>query len=132
MLASLLGGLSGGKTYGQNNQNDTGQTKTPKHVYDINGKRLRAHEKYIAERTLEDGRILGYRQNKREITALVKALKEDGVTDERILNPKFWMTLKCLMYDYSCHTLIGCNGTCKEVTAPADRANVKLLYCYCP
>jgi len=132
MLASLLTGLSSHKTYGQSNQNDTGQTKTSKRVYDIDGKRIRADEKYVAERMLKNGRIIGYRQNKREVTVLVKALKEDGITDERLLDPKFWMMLQCIKYDYSCYTLSNCNGTCKAVTGPAERANVRLFYCYCP
>ena len=59
-------------------------------VFDIDGKRFRADEPYLAERTLQNGRTIGYRKNKREIEALVKALKSDGVTDEKLLDPTTW------------------------------------------
>lgn len=138
MLASLLVGLSGVRTHGQSNQNDTGQTKTSKHVYDIDGKRLRLDEKYIAERTLKDGRIMAYRKNKREIAALVKALKEDGVTDEKLLDPKNWMKSICWQ-----SASLGCRGgcrkpyTCRPLSGSPDKtANPELQtstlnYCRC-
>lgn len=131
-LTLLLVGLSGIAARGQSNQNDAEQNKTSKSVYDIYGKRLRVTEKRIAERTLKNGRIIAYRQNRREIAALVKALKEDGMTEgEPVLSPKFWMMIKCLKVNNSCLTG-GCSQTCKQVSKILDRQNTTLLYCYCP
>ncbi len=132
VLALSLIGLFSIRTHSQSNQNNVKKTEPSKRVYDIYGKRVRANEKYVADRTLKNGRIVAYRQNKREIAALVKALKEDGMTDEQVLNPKFWTTLKCLKYNYSCLTLSGCGSICKEESKILDRQNVTLLYCYCP
>lgn len=136
MLALSLVGLSGLRTYGQSNQNDTKQTKTSKRVYDIDGKRLRPDEKYIAERTLKDGRIIAYRKNKREIAALVKALKEEGFTDKKLLDPQTWLGIICWQSVSS-----GCQGgcdigfTCKGTMDAVDRLSAQphwqVRYCYC-
>lgn len=77
-------------------------------AYDIYGKQLRDDEKYIASRTLPNGRIIAYRKNQREIAALVKDLKEDGVTDEKLLDPKSWMTIVC----WKSTGLGKCSGGC--------------------
>ncbi len=81
---------------------EIGQTKpqpqplpTPIVPVDINGKRLPEGEKYIAHRTLKNGKVIAYRQNKREVEALVKGLKEDGVTEKKLLDPGHWMTFTC-------------------------------------
>ena len=100
-LASLLVALSSISSDGRirvnnnGNQNDDRKTEPPKRVYDIYGKRIRPNEKYIAELTLKNGRIIAYRRNKREIAALVKALKADGVTDEKLLDPQAWLMIIC-------------------------------------
>ncbi|HEX8709442.1 MAG TPA: hypothetical protein VF723_14450 [Pyrinomonadaceae bacterium] len=78
-----------------------------KPVFDIKGKRIRADERHIAQRTLQNGRIIAYRKNKREIAALVKALREDGVTDKELLDPNTWMMIIC---DRSISS--GCQGGC--------------------
>src|SRR6478672_199525 len=53
----------------------------PEILVDIDGKRLREGEEYLADRTLSNGQTIAYRKNKREVEALVKALEEDGITD---------------------------------------------------
>lgn len=94
----------------QSNQNDNQQAKQEeKAAFDLDGKRLRADEKYVAERELANGRIIAYRKNRREVAALVKALKEDGVTDAKLLDPKSWMMNLCQK------TLAtGCIGGCDQ------------------
>jgi len=154
-LASLLVALPGIssdgriKTSSQNDQADAAQTESSKQgneekkpVYDMDGKRLRADEKHVAELTLKNGRIIAYGNNKREIGALIKALKEDGVTDEKVLNPESWVGNKCLIWSGVCHTAANCtslNKVCKwvgwrtERAASANRAYTLLLsYCECP
>lgn len=81
---------------------EIGQTKpqplplpTPIVPVDINGKRLLAGEKYIAQRTLKNGKVIAYRQNKREVEALVKSLKEDGVTEKKLLDTGHWLAFHC-------------------------------------
>lgn len=81
---------------------NTAQTKpqprplpTPIVPVDIDGKRLPEGEKYVAQRTLKDGKIIAYRQNKREVEALVKGLKEDGVTDKKLLAADHWLAFTC-------------------------------------
>lgn len=98
-----------------NNQNNTKpaessrqENKEKEIAYDIYDKQLRDDEKYIASRTLPNGRVIAYRKNKREIAALVKALKEDGVTDEKLLDPKSWMMIVC----WKSTGLGRCSGGC--------------------
>ncbi len=81
---------------------EIGQTKpqplplpTPTVPVDINGKRLPEGEKYIAQRTLKNGKVIAYRQNKREVEALVKALKEGGMTEKKLLDPAYWLAAHC-------------------------------------
>lgn len=62
---------------------------------DIDGKRVPEGEKYIAQRTLKNGKVIAYRQNKREVEALVKGLKEDGVTEKKLLDTGHWMAFTC-------------------------------------
>jgi hypothetical protein len=113
-LVSLSGVSSDGRIRADSKsaQNDAKKTEPSmqgdeKKVYDIYGERLRANEKYIAQQTLTDGRIIAYRKNKREIAALVKALKEAGVTDKKLLDPKAWSMMICEKTVSS-----GCNGGC--------------------
>lgn len=117
----------------------TGQARqAQKPVYDINGKRLRAGEQYVAQRTLPSGRVIAYRKNKREVAALVKALKADGVTDEKLLNPDTWlMTLCSQVPDGQCING-GCdNSYCARTRADQSTQKVKstqisfLYYCAC-
>ena len=68
---------------------------TPAIPVDIDGKRVPEGEKYIAHRTLKDGKIIAYRQNKREVEALVKGLKEDGVTEKKLLDTGHWLAFTC-------------------------------------
>jgi hypothetical protein len=119
---------------------DDAKKTGPKVVYDIAGKRLNADEKYIAERTLKGGHIIAYRKNKEEIAALVKALKEDGVTDKKLLDPQAWNMI--IGYQSSSS---GCNGgcgfahSCKTSPGPTERGkpsnpnlHVSILqYCTC-
>ena len=80
---------------------------TPTIPVDIDGKRMPEGEKYVSQRTLKDGKVIAYRQNKREVAALVKGLKEDGVTDKKLLDTNYWLTGLCV--------LIGpkkCSGKC--------------------
>lgn len=87
----------------------------------MNGKRLRAGETYVAQRTLANGRIIAYRKNKREIAALVKALKADGITDKELLDPKAWLATLCyLTKPKGCGSGTGCvtNYSCKY--SPVD------------
>ena len=139
VLASLLIALSGiSRTNADNNQNDAKKSEPAKRVYDIYGKRLKTDDKYIAERTLANGRTIAYRKNKREVAALVKALKEDGVTDEKLLDANAWMTIICWR-----SALSGCMGGCgiAHICKPtpghierttADRLQPAILrYCVC-
>jgi hypothetical protein len=141
-LATLLVALSGiggdGLTRGNNksNQDDAKKTELPKVVYDIAGKRLRADEKYIAERTITDGRIIAYRKNKREIAALVKALKEDGVTDRTLLDPQAWNMIICYQSSESgCAGGCGFYHSCQNIHGHSERPNAggmsMLRYCGC-
>jgi hypothetical protein len=105
------GGIRADSQSNQNNRQEAESSRQVKEeqkpVFDMNGKRLRADERYVAERTLRNGRIIAYRRNEREIAALVKALKKDGVTDKELLNPKTWMMIIC---DKSSSS--GCQGGC--------------------
>lgn len=64
-------------------------------VRDMDGKELRRGEHYLAELTAKDGKITAYRKNQREVAALVKTLKEGGVSDQRLVAPQTWMTASC-------------------------------------
>ena len=70
-------------------------TPTPVAPVDINGKAIAEGEKYVAQRVTKDGKVIAYRQNQREIEALVKGLKEDGVTDKKLLDTKYWLVAGC-------------------------------------
>ena len=141
-MASLLGGLSGisnvSRVDSKSNQNDAKIAEPPKRVYDIYGKRLRADEEYIAERTLKNGRIIAYRKDKREIASLIKTLKEDGFTDERLLDPQTWLMNMCekTANDHPpCQGGCGIGHTCRGTIAAVDRrstqAHFEIRYCYC-
>lgn len=143
-LASLLVALSSISSDGRirvnnnGNQNDDRKTEPPKRVYDIYGKRIRPNEKYIAELTLKNGRIIAYRRNKREIAALVKALKADGVTDEKLLDPQAWLMIICWK-SVSSNCQGGCSlgTTCRGSESAIDRISgaaqlhSRINYCYC-
>lgn len=64
-------------------------------VRDMDGKELRRGEHYLAELTARDGKITAYRKNQREVAALVKTLREGGVSDQRLVAPQTWMTASC-------------------------------------
>ncbi|HMV82825.1 MAG TPA: hypothetical protein PKC13_27495 [Blastocatellia bacterium] len=64
-------------------------------VLDLTGKELRRGEHYLAELTDKDGKIIAYRKNQREVAALVKTLKEGGVSDQRLLTPQTWLATSC-------------------------------------
>lgn len=70
-------------------------TPTPVVPVDINGKAIAEGEKYVAQRATKDGKVIAYRQNQREVEALVKGLKEDGVTDKKLLDTKYWLAAVC-------------------------------------
>lgn len=106
---------------------------------DIDGKRIKQDETFVAQRTLSDGRTILYRKNKREIQALVKALKEDGVTDERLLDSQTWGGITCaLSPGEKCKNNCGIyRCTLFPVTilgpSPANKeARGLLRYCSCP
>lgn len=84
-------------------QND----RTVPPVRDMDGKELRRGENYIAELTDKDGKITAYRKNQREVGALVKTLKDGGVSDQRLLASQSWLTASC------------------DLTGPKTCANVK-------
>ena len=141
-LLIVLSGISSDgriKTGDKSNQNNAKQTETSTQgdeekmpLYDIYGKRLRANEKYVAALALPNGRTIAYRKNNREIAALVKALKGDGVTDEKLLDPKSWSTGYCWKVNGSCLTG-GCTTVCKAQKyiierTPGSRPST-LFYC---
>lgn len=74
---------------------------------DIDGKRLTEGERYVSQRTLKDGKVIAYRQNKREVEALIKALQEDGVTEKKMLDTNYWLQLSCSFIGYK-----QCSGKC--------------------
>jgi hypothetical protein len=119
----------------RSNQNDAKKAEPSKRVYDMYGKRLRADERYIAERTLKNGRIIAYRKNKREIASLVKALKEDGFTDEKLLDPQTWLMNMCekTANDHPpCQGGCGWAHTCTGTRDAVDRlSHFEVRYCYC-
>jgi hypothetical protein len=127
LLLVALYGISGDapiRADNKGNQNDAKKTEPPKVVYDIAGKRLRADEKYIAERTFTNGRIIAYRKNKREVAALVKALKEDGVTDKKLLDPQTWLMNICQKTccdDPPCQGGCGIGHTCQGSSMGIER-----------
>lgn len=84
----------------------------PEILVDIDGKRLREGEEYLADRTLSNGQTIAYRKSKREVEALVKALKEDGITDRSLLDPEAWLSAPCQM-----STPPQCTGNCGTATA---------------
>jgi hypothetical protein len=143
MLALLLVALSGmgsgriraGHRGDQNNATQSEpskQTNEEKKVaYDIYGKRLRVDEKYIADRTLPNGRIIAYRKNKREIASLVRALKEDGVTNEKLLDTKTWSTISCFKNVNNFCANVSCTFICRLERHRTARANEILGYCEC-
>lgn len=83
------------------------QDGNPQGKVDIDGKRISDGEKYVAQRTLKNGKVIAYRQNKREAGALVKALKEDGVTDKKLLDTNYWLQLSCSFIAFK-----QCSGKC--------------------
>ena len=147
-LASLILALSGISSDGRiatekkSDQNNASKTESSKQVdgkehpvYDIDGKRLRADEEYLAAITLDSGRIVAYRKNKREIAALVKALKESGVTDKKRLDPNAWMMNIC-----GATVVSGCNGGCgiahhckgfRETINRTSSGQHAILYSFC-
>ncbi len=131
-LASLLLALSGiGKT--ESSKQVDGRRQP---VYDIDGKRLRADEKYLAGITLESGRVIAYRKNRREIAALVKALKEDGVTDKKLLDPRAWMMNTCEQTAVSecnggCGIAHHCKGFRETINRLSDAHTLTWSYCFC-
>jgi hypothetical protein len=145
-LTLLLIGLSGISSDGRirtgdkSKQNNAKQTESSTQgneekmpLYDIYGKRLRANEKYIAAMAPPNGRTIAYRKNNREIAALVKALKRDGVTDEKLLDSRSWSTAYCWKINDSCFNA-GCT-VCKAQKyiierTPGSRINT-LFYCGC-
>lgn len=84
----------------------------PAILVDIDGKRLREGERYLAHRTLSNGQTIAYRNNKREVEALVKALEEDGITDRNLLDPEAWLSAPCQV-----STPPQCAGYCGTATA---------------
>ena len=105
VVITLLGSMS--STALMQRQAPAKPSPTPVTPVDINGKIIPAGEKYIAERTLKDGKVIGYRQNQREVEALVKGLKEDGVTDKKLLDPQHWLATGCIIIG-----LRKCEGKC--------------------
>lgn len=103
LLSLALLDTSGGgyiKADSQNNQSDKSKAESSrqeaeKPIFDIDGKRFRADEQFVAQRKLRNGSVIAYRKNRREVAALVKALKEDGVTDKELLNPNTWLMVLC-------------------------------------
>jgi len=91
----------------------------PKSPVDIDGKPIGDAEAYAARRTMSDGRVIAYRKNKREIKALVNALKEDGKTDQKLLadrkllDPQTWLQGPCSGSGIN----ISCFGPC--ISPPA-------------
>ena len=113
---------------------------TPASYVDTNGKRVHLDERYLAQRTLSSGKTIIYRQNKRDIDALVKALRQDGVTDKRLLDPKAWLMWYC-----ASRQIGGCTGKCgiyqctEPISSPIDNnptrtaapSKPRLAYCAC-
>jgi hypothetical protein len=92
-VITLLGSMSGVAL--MQRQAPAKPSPTPVTPVDINGKIIPAGEKYVAQRVTKDGKVIAYRQNQREIEALVKGLKEDGVTDKKLLDTKYWLAAAC-------------------------------------
>jgi hypothetical protein len=106
---------------------------------DMDGKPISSRDTCVASRTLSDGRVVAYRKNKREIKALVKALKEDGQTDEKLLNPQIWLLPGCSLNVFTKQ----CHGTCNQGTCTYTKwdcnptrigkvpYSVNYGYCFC-
>jgi hypothetical protein len=88
--------------------------------YDIAGKRVGPAEKYLVEWPQKDGRVIIYRNNKRDIDALIKALKASGVTDPNFLNAATWTNIACSVSGGSCVSDPSCKTPCVKyfVQAP--------------
>ena len=133
-LVLLLLGLSGisGATGDdrQSNQNDARTAKRSAVAYDIYGKRLRRGEEYIASRKLNNGRIIAYRKNKREVAALVRLLKEAGITDKKLLDPQTWLMSNCLKFwgNPMCYNNCGLGNPCIPTSTPADKIKPTLSH----
>ncbi|HEV2806572.1 MAG TPA: hypothetical protein VGW57_16725 [Chthoniobacterales bacterium] len=106
-------------------------------VYDIDGKRLRSGEKYAAAISFENGRVVAYRKNRREIAALVTALKQGGITDKKRLDPNAWLMNICGATVES-----GCNGGCgigyhckgfrESINRPISNQHATYyMFCFC-
>lgn len=80
--------------------------------YDLAGKRVGPKEKYLVEWPQKDGRIAIYRNNKQDITALIKALKTSGVTDPKLLNAATWSNIACTVSGGSCVSDPSCKTSC--------------------
>ena len=101
----------------QTNERQSQAEPNPSASVDIDGKPIGARETVVARRTMSDGSVIAYRKNKREVMALVKALKEDGQTnktlldgqtDKKLLDPQTWLNNTCSLPFSGNH----CSGHC--------------------
>lgn len=84
-IAALIGSMSDTALM----QRQAQPSPTPVTPVDINGRTIAPGEKFIAQRVTKDGKVIMYRQNKTEVEALIKGLKEDGVADSQRLDAKY-------------------------------------------
>jgi hypothetical protein len=84
------------------------------------GKPAKAKDIVVAQRQLSDGRIVTYQQNEKDVAELVKGLKEDGVTDAKLLDPKMWLMWSCQAYGYK-----KCSGKCGSQQCAWTQFNVE-------
>ena len=109
LLASFLIALSG---TGKDNE---GKKATR---YNADGKAAAPDATYLLEWPDKNGRIVVYRKTKRDIDALIKALKEAGVTDPNLLSAKSWTNVACSVSGGSCVKDPSCTSSCQKHFVP--------------
>ena len=79
----------------------------------------------IAQEATADGKTISYKKTEADIGRLISSLKKAGVTEERLLNSKFWLS------DNPCRMQEGsCSGDCSEGSCQKV-FNGHYTYCSC-
>lgn len=72
---------------------------------------------YMADRILEDGSFLVFFRTEEDIAELIERLKGDGIDDEILMNPEYWLSHTCnRMADGACVLPEDGVGPCEPIT----------------
>ena len=98
-------------------------------IIDLDGKEVEVGTECLAEKELEEGKILVYFQTKRDIEHLIAHMTKAGEKDPELLDFDYWAVKKeCAKMAASKCKKGDCSGTktCKSVTSTSG-----FSYCRC-